>query len=463
MTRILSGHFSVHDYGTYSQIMLLATTVSTLTILGMSDGINYFFCKENDEKKREKYSSTIFFMQGALNIIVAVVLVACAVPISKYFGNEDVKKLIVFAAILPTAQNAISILQIMFIAIGKAKHIAVRNFIVSVFKLIAIIVACYIFDNITVVLICHTILEVAQIVYFVISLHNNNCRLNIHRFDISLIGEISKYCIPMALFTIVKTLNRDCDKYIISAFTDTETLAMYSNASKHLPFDIIMISFCTVLLPYITRYIANRKYDALHSVYKSFIELSYITTSILIAGAVCVSPELITFLYTDKYIAGLSVFVVYLFVEMFSFLNLTMVLSAAGKAKIILFVSLGAFGSNIAINLLFYNFLGLIGPAVATLLVSAIQGIVMIAFSSKAIKASIFKLFDFSFVALFVFELLGMGAVVYGLRRLISPLDMHYFIKLCLCFGVYVLPLLLVNFKRIKRCIATINTCKRDH
>ena len=62
MTRILSGYFSVHDYGTYSQIILIVGTVSSLTILGMIDGVNYFFCKEQDLEKREKYISNIFFL-----------------------------------------------------------------------------------------------------------------------------------------------------------------------------------------------------------------------------------------------------------------------------------------------------------------------------------------------------------------------------------------------------------------
>ena len=53
----------------------------------------------------------------------------------------------------------------------------------------------------------------------------------------------------MAIFTLVNTLNRDIDKYVISAVSDTETLAIYANAAKVLPFDIILISFMTVTAP----------------------------------------------------------------------------------------------------------------------------------------------------------------------------------------------------------------------
>ena len=132
MTRMLSGHFSIYDYGTYSQVILLVTTMSSLTTLGMMDGINFFFSKERDLDRREKYVNTIFFLQWAISALVAIIVLACTIPITLYFDNEELKKLIGFAATLPVLQNSISLLQIMFIALGKSKIIAIRNLILSI-------------------------------------------------------------------------------------------------------------------------------------------------------------------------------------------------------------------------------------------------------------------------------------------------------------------------------------------
>ena len=55
VTRLLSQHLSTHDYGTYSQILLIGSTVSSLTILGMMDGVNYFYSGQADGEKREQY------------------------------------------------------------------------------------------------------------------------------------------------------------------------------------------------------------------------------------------------------------------------------------------------------------------------------------------------------------------------------------------------------------------------
>ena len=45
-TRLLSQYLSIFDYGTYSLIQLVVSSTVSITILGMMDGINYFFCSE---------------------------------------------------------------------------------------------------------------------------------------------------------------------------------------------------------------------------------------------------------------------------------------------------------------------------------------------------------------------------------------------------------------------------------
>ncbi len=465
MTRVLSGHFSLQEYGTYSQILLLTTTISSMTILGMMDGINFFFCREKDESKRDAYISTIFFLQYLISIVVSLIVLACSVPISKYFDNDSLKSLIVFAAVLPILQNSISLLQIMFIAIGKAKLIAIRNFIVSVLKLLAIALSCYVFDNIAILLLCQVITDAAQVIYFFVSLRNKDCKINIFRFDKSLIKEILLYCVPMAMFAVIKSINRDADKFVISYFTDTETLAIYTNASKLLPFDIVMTSFCTVLLPYITRYIANKQYEKTHNLYKAFLELSYISTTILAMGAVTVAPELMRFLYTEKYVAydyGISVFIIYILVDILSILNITLILSAAGKTKTILFSSVGTFLANIILNIVLFLLLGECGPAWATLTVTLIQGIVILSFGAKEIKSNIFKLFDKKYLLFFILQNVVCFILTIFIRELLLRANIYYLIILIVCFCVYVGILLLCNAKRLLKNLRIINSCKTN-
>lgn len=185
---------------------------------------------------------------------------------------------------------------------------------------------------------------------------------------------------------------------------------------------------------------------------ESFLELSYIATSILAIGAVCVAPELMRFLYTEKYASssfGITVFIIYILVDVISVLNITLILSAAGKTKTILFASIGAFFANIILNVGLFWLMGEVGPAVTTLLVTFVQGIVILSLGAKEIKTSILKMFDIKYLLLFIVQ---NGIFIIGvsmLRKLMVDKAVHYMIILFACYATYVLALLAINRKRL--------------
>lgn len=459
-TRIMSGYFSLRDYGTYSTVMLLTNSVSSITILGMMDGLNFFFCREKDPIKKNEYVATIFSIQYFIGIVAATVVLICAVPISNYFGNRDVKGLLIFAAILPVLQNSISLLQIMFVAIGKVKHIAVRNLGVSILKLCAIIAACYLVSNIIFVLICQVITDTLQILYFHMVLKKSGCSIPFFRFNRFLVKEIIIYCIPIAMSTIVRSLYRDCDKYVISYFTDSETLAVYTNASKQLPFDLVTSSFCTVLLPYLTKYISEKRYKQALSLYRAFLELSFITTSILAIGAICAAPELMRFLYTEKYTQAsysVPVFILYIAVDIFVVFTITLLLSASGKTLQIMLVSAGTFALNIILDILLFVHMKEIGPALATLITTVSQGMILLSLSAKQLQATISSFFELKYYASFILNSAVFALLASLVRNALIELNLNYFLVLCIVYAMYCLPVIAISYKRIKEDIKSIN------
>ncbi len=460
MTRLLSQKLSILDYGTYSQIMLIVSTIASMTILGMMDGMNFFYCKERTEERKSSYVSTIFFLQFVINFLTSIVILACAIPISKYFGNNAIKSLIWFAALLPVLQNTLALLQVLFIAIGKAKIIALRNVIVSCLKLFFVFISLYKFDSIVAILGFQIVLEIVQVVYFYMILKKNNCLISFLKIDFGIIKEILKYCVPMAMFTVVSSMTRDCDKYIISFFTNTETLAVYTNASKMLPFDIIMTSFCTILIPYITKYIAEKKFKEVENLYKVFLEITYISTSILAVGALCVAPELIELLYTSKYISGLNVFSVYILVDIFRFLSITLILSASGKTKTIMYTSIVSLLLNIVLNVPFYFAFGIVGPALATLIVTMVNGFIVLSVSAREIKSKVLKMFDLKYLIIFLIETLSCAVIAYLLKKAMIYIGFNNIVVLFAIYGLYIIMLASLNLKRLLKDMNLINEYK---
>ena len=457
VTRLLSEYLSIRDYGTYSQILLVVSTVSSLTILGMADGMNYFYCSETDIDKKESYVATIFTLQCTVSVVVGVVVFLFSSQICSHFGNPDLKNLLPFVIALPLLQNLLAIFQILIVAVGKARLLAIRNFVVSILRLAVVFVVAFFVQNVAIVLLATVILDIGQVVFFWLTLQKSGLFIHLPKTQVKLVGSILQYCAPMAVFLMVNSLNRDVDKYLISLITDAETFALYANASKQLPFDILMTSFCTVLIPHITKYVAEKSYEKAVKIYKLFLEITFISTGILCCAALSAAPQLMKLLYSNKYIDGLAIFCVYILVDLFRFTNITLILSASGKTRMLMVMGLGAMVFNAGANVLLYKVMGLIGPAVATLATTVLLGLLLLSFGARALNVRLAALFDIKYVVLFLAESAFLTFGLSKMQQYLEKANVHYFLILFIVVGLYGGIMLLLNGKRLLLGIKRVN------
>lgn len=459
VTRLLSQFLSKHDYGTYSQILLIVSTVTSVTILGMADGVNYFYCSRQEEK--EAYVSTIYTLQCMISTFAGAAVLVLTRPICLYFDNPDVKKLLIFGASLPLLQNLLSMTQVLLVSIGKARMLAVRNLLVSLVRLAAVIVVILFVKDVALILLATLIMDVGQMLFFAIILRKNGCQIHLKSTNFKLFRTIFGYCAPMAVFTLLNTLNRDCDKYLIGLMTDTETLATYSNASKVLPFDLIAASFMTVLLPQITRYIASESYETARKLYRAFLEITYISTTILCCAVLAAAPQTVELLYSEKYLAGVPVFCIYVLVDLLRFTNITLILSAAGKTKKLMLLSFGALMTNAVLNIVLFWLFGVIGPAIATLATSALLGVLMLRTSAKELHGTLSDFFDWKYLLPFMAGAAGLAAALWFAQELLAG-KLPYWLLLAIVAGSYAALMGALCFKRFLRAIRQVNLLSKQ-
>lgn len=460
VTKLLSVHFSLQEYGTYSQALLVTTTVTSVSILGLTNATNYFYNRTNDQKQQKVYIATIFTIQYIVGIICAFAVLMLRIPISRYFNNESLIRILPIIALTPLLTNLIAMYQTLFVSIGKAKVIAVRNLVVSIIRLIAVIIACFILKNIVTVLVVILCLDVAQVVYFYLLFKKYKSPISIKDSKCGLVKEILAFSIPMSIYVLTNSLSRDIDKYVVSAFSNTETLAIYTNASKVLPFDMLTSSLITVLIPIVTRMINQKEFAKAKGVFKLYLRIGYVLTFIFVGGAISVSRDLMLFLYDKKYLVGLPIFIIYLIVDMIRFANVTTILSGAGKTKILMMVSVITMVCNAILNVVGYKLLGLVGPAIVTLILTSGMTIVLLKFGAREIQTKIFDLFDFREMAVVGIEILLMGIFTYFLSAFLNLKKVSYAISLVVCYGIYILVLGILNYKRALDCYRKLNRFK---
>lgn len=450
VTKLLSVNFSLQEYGTYSQALLITSTAGSVSILGLTNATNYFYNRVFDIELQKRYISTIFSLQYIAGSLSVVLILAGREAISSYFANDRLKSVLLIVAAVPLLTNLTTMYQTLFVSIGRAKTIAVRNLIVSAVRFCAVAAACFVTKNIETVLIVLLFLDVVQVGYFTICFARVKFPISPRDTDCALVKEILAFSVPMAIYVLTNALTRDIDKYIIGVFADTETLAIYTNAAKLLPFDMLTASMITVLAPVITRSIHQGNFKAAQSIFKLYLRIGYTMTNIFVGGAIAVAPHLMVFLYDEKYLSGLPVFIVYLFVDMVRFANVTTILSGAGKTKILMVISIATLGANAVLNAVSYPQLGIVGPALTTLGLTILMTGALLHFGAKEIKTGVVDLFDCREIVRIGCEILLFGGMAHYLSGFLrNQIGAPLFFVLVISYGLYLAALFCLNYRRI--------------
>lgn len=452
-TMILSRIMSLTEYGVYSQLLIVVSIVTTFSNLGLNNAINYFYNRYEKKNEKEKYINVIFCLTIVAGLIGAILIFIFRNAIASYYKSPIIIGLIIYIVLRPMLANIISLYQSLYISVGKAKVIAIRNFLISFAQTICVPLSFYLLKDITAMLVVQVSLDIIQLIYFRLDFSKKEININPFKFDKSIIKEILRYAIPMGLALMMGTLFKESDKLVIAKLMDTESLAIYTNMSKQLPFEFIALSFTAVVTPVIVKFYYNNDKKSVIKIWSNYMEFGYISTWILCAGAIVCSRELLLFLYSDKYIAGLNIFIIYLVVEMFRYTCFGMILSATGHTKYILNSSIIALIANIIFNIIFYRIFGIIGPAIASLLCVIIMNCTQLLLSCKILNTKILKIVKPSNMAILLIKLFITGILVYIINIVLHRLIDSNIIILLLTYALYIVLNVILNVKQIKICL----------
>lgn len=462
-TMILARIMSLMEYGVYSQLLIVISIVTTFTNLGLNNAVNYFYNKYEKDDQKKKYINVIFALTIITGLIGAGVIFCFRKLIANYYENPIISVLIIYILLRPLFANIISLYQSLYISVGKAKVIAVRNFLVSVVQTILVPVVFYIFKNITAMLIVQLSLDIVQVLYFGINFSKRNLLINPFLFDKKVVKEILKFAIPMGLALMMATLFKESDKLVIAKLADVEKLAIYTNMSKQLPFEFIALSFTAVITPVIVKYYYSNKYDLLIKLWSNYISFGYISTWIMTLGAIICSKELLVLLYSEKYLSGLNIFIIYLFIEMYRFTYFGMILSATGNTKSIMMSSMSALFVNIILNILFYKLFGFIGPAFASLLCVIVMNSTQFILSCKILKKKVTDIILLKDIKILVFKLTISGILVYTIKCLLYRFINNYLIVLFVTYFLYLSINAMLNKNQIKNSLMNMKGEKNEN
>lgn len=467
-TKIISVSLSLDDYGTYSSVLLVISVAVSFTLLGLGDCLNYYYnnkqiCKTEDIRNR--YVNSIYLAQSVIGIIVGLALLLFRNQIATYFGNAAVGSLITIICFKPWFENMIHLYQVLFVSVGQAKIIAIRNFVLAVARVAIVFVTLSIFNSLALVFVLLVVVDIVQIVTFNAYFSKTNFRVTVLEGDYRLFKPIFSYSLPMGIYFIMNTLMREIDKLIVANATTQSDLAIYTNCSKQLPLNIFVSSFATVLVPYIMQFVSQGKKQEAVSLFSNYLKLGYLSIWMFSGAILIVAKEIIPFLYSDAYLSGKWIFIIYIITGMVQFASMHLIVAANGDSRYLMSISIVTLMLNAVLNVVLFDVFDLfgqamVGPAVSTLFVTILYTAIILDRSKKILGSKLNDLLDIKELVIYAIQLLVVGVICFYCKNSMISAGLNRYLAMIVVCGGYCCVVFALHMKEYFKILKIINSYK---
>lgn len=387
-TMLLSRHLTLHEYGSYSQLLLIVQLFVSVFSLGLPNSISYFFPREVN---KGKFVSQYLMLVSLIALIIALFAYTGENIFCSFFKNASLKEYLFFVCIYPWALILINSIDNLCIVLGRTKFLAVYKITNALLTAITAAVASFYSLDLRAYLRIFIIIQVLMSAMVYIFASQNVEKLEIY-FDFLYIKKIFTFSLPIGLSAIVGTINAEIDKLVISYYETTEAVAVYSNCSKELPFALIAAALTSLLLPKLVIYLSQNNKDKAIRIWNNSAEFSFTFMAFIVCLLIVFSKEVITFLYSGKFLSGTDIYYVYSCLLLLRFTYFGMFLNAGGKSKSILYSSIVSVMVNIILDIILYHAFGVIGPAIATFVSQIIMNLLQLILTCKNFECCFAKI-----------------------------------------------------------------------
>ena len=455
ITAMLLARFrTLEEYGTYSQIIMIADLVSSILLLGLPNSINYFLAKEETIEKRQEFLSIYYTLSTIMTIIIAVCLLLALPIIIRYFNNPLIEQLAYIFVIYPWASLMINSLSNTCIVYGKVQKLLYFNLIQSIIILLILLMAKILGLSFQVYMYFYMIALSGFAIIGILWVRNFVGKI-IPQINWKIIQEIFIFSIPIGLASVVGTINIQLDKFVIGHFFSTEQYAIFTNASKELPVTLVATSLTAVLLPALVKLLNKEDKREAVELWGYAASISFCFMALIVGGFLVFAPDIISLFYSEKYVTteGIAVFRIYTLILLFRSIYWGIFLNALGKTKFILYASILTLVFNFIGNIIFYYLMGFIGPAISSLMVTGVMNFTQLGFTGRILKIPVKEILPWKNFTINIFQITIMGIIFSIVKYVIFPCNNRSIsIITSISMGViWAIIYGLINFKTLKK------------
>ncbi len=365
------------EYGLYQT---MSAFINYLVILEFGTGT--VMCRHlllaDDDRKRKRIISTLWYLTIALSIFIILVSLVFYCNIHKIYANTIPKEQMDYARII-FAVMLVYLIVSFFSHTMSGVFLGNRNYNVGsviriarhIIRTIILAITVVMIKYSVIIAICDVVIGIV-ILIFEILYAKRKYKVSFHArdFDKAVLKDSVPLCVALLLQAIINQANSNVDKFIISVKMNMESVSLYSVAMYIFTmFSSITTKPITMYMPQVADNIKKglRGKELTGTLVQSGRLVAIIGGMILFGFAV-VGKQFIEIVYGEVYTDAWMISLVLLiptFVNMTGG-NIVNVLDVLNKRQIRSYMLLVTTILNVILTVVFINFFGILGAAVAT-------------------------------------------------------------------------------------------------
>jgi len=411
---ILVRIFSKEIFGTYRQTIFLYQTFSALFFLGIPYSILYFIPKiKKNEESKSFVTHTLLFM-FVLSLFFSLLLFLFRNVIAEWFNNQLLSKVLLIFCSYPIFMMISETYNYLLLGFQKPKKVAFFAIFSIISDFIFILSIALFTNNIQFTILGLVISSAIQFLYVIFDLRNfATLKLN---FDKDIILKQIRFSLPIWFSGMITLLTKQIDKMIISTYFTPEIFAIFAIGSTEIPIiGTLRNSVFGVLHPEIMKLNFQKQKAEIIKLFSGSTRKMAIIIFPIITFFFFFAKDFLNILYTDNYNDSIIIFRIYLLITPLRIVNYSLLLQAASKTNFLLYRSILVLVLNTILNIILVKTIGIIGPALATVIVTYIDIILFISIFKYSLGFKLLELFHFKSI-FFTFIIANISAL------LISPM-----------------------------------------
>ncbi len=390
---VLARWLTVEDYGTYSQLVLIASTLVFFSNLALPRSLYFFIPRARLAGEKKHVAVQVVAAVVISSLFFALLLLPSAPFLADVMQNPAIRVSIIFVAVYLFFLSVSDLFEPFMVSVDHASIIARVEAVCGVGLFLAVVVPLTLGMDYRYILLCFSAVlcgKIAVMLYHLVRLDGDD-------FQAPLFGGIVKkiqYAAPLALGSMIGILGRRIDQFIISSMYLPADYAIYARGAFELPLvALIPMTISNLMLPGFAKDFADNRLERVAWQFADKarkVALMFFPLTVLM---LILSEAFIVLMFSDKYLGSVPVFRIYLLILPFRITIHGVIVRAAGKTSLFIAGDLLYVFSNIFISLILIKFVGTTGAAWGTVIALAIYTFYISWHNRKILNTDLYHLF----------------------------------------------------------------------